>query len=73
MSLSPSLYAGLLDPPVISYSVIDCEKSYLVQVFKDGRVEYRGGEGVTIQGKHSSRISQDTVAALMKSFSGTKT
>ena len=60
--------AGLLDPPVITLSLIDCEKAYMVQIFEDGRVEYRGGFGVKTRGWRNAQINPHDVAALSKKF-----
>jgi hypothetical protein len=60
--------AGLLDPPVITLSLTDCEKAYMVQIFEDGRVEYRGGFGVKVQGWRDAHVNPQDVAALLKKF-----
>jgi len=62
--------AGLLDPPVISYSVTDCRRSYLVQLFDDGRIEYRGGAGVKSRGWHTVHTSPQAVQAILKKIDG---
>jgi hypothetical protein len=60
--------AGLLDPPVITLSVVDCKKAYMVQIFEDGRVEYRGGFGVKAEGWHNANINSQDVTSLLKKF-----
>ncbi|MDP1614768.1 MAG: DUF6438 domain-containing protein [Methylococcales bacterium] len=68
--LKPAI-AGLLDPPVITLSLIDCEKAYMVQIFEDGRVEYRGGFGVKTKGWHNANINPQDVVSLMKKIKET--
>jgi hypothetical protein len=60
--------ASLLDQPVITLSLTDCEKAYLVRIFENGRVEYRGGRNVKIPGRHESQISKPALEALLKKF-----
>ena len=64
--LTQPLKAGLLDPPVISYSVTDCRRSYLAQLFDDGRIEYRGGVGVKTRGWQTGHTSPQAVQAILK-------
>ena len=66
LNFIPSVNAGLLDPPVISYSITDCRRSYLVQLFDDGRIEYRGGAGVKSRGWHTGHISPQAVQTILK-------
>jgi len=66
LGLLQPVKAGLLDPPVISYSVTDCRKSYLVQLFEDGRIEYRGGTDVKTRGWQTGHTSPQAVQAILK-------
>lgn len=66
-SLHPAV-ANLLDPPVITLSHTVCDKAYLVRIFENGQVEYRGGYGVKIPGMRESQISRTAIEALLKKF-----
>lgn len=66
LNFIPSVKAGLLDPPAISYSITDCRRSYLVQLFDDGRIEYRGGAGVKARGWQTTHTSPQSIQAILK-------
>jgi hypothetical protein len=68
LSVFQSVAANLLDPPVITLSSTDCNKAYMVQIFEDGRVEYRGGFGVKVRDWRYTHIARELVAALLKKF-----
>lgn len=66
-SLHPAV-AGSFGQPVITSALTDCEKYYLIQIFENGRVEYRGGWGVKTLGRRETQISQQALEALLKKF-----
>lgn len=61
-----SAVSNPIEPPVISYALIDCKKAYLIQLFESGKVEYRGAYGVKTIGKREAKISQQAVNELLK-------
>lgn len=66
-----SLYPAVARPieqPIIASSVTDCKTAYLIQIFKDGSVEYRGRYGVKAIGRNRTHINQQTLNALLKKF-----
>lgn len=51
--------------PIVSYSHIYCGQAYLLQLFEDGQVEYRGLYGVKLLGKRSNKISEEALNKLL--------
>ena len=64
-SLHPAV-AGSLGQPIITSALTDCEKYYLIQIFENGRVEYRWAWGVKILGRRETQISQQALTRLIK-------
>lgn len=64
-SLHPAV-AGSFGQPIITSAITDCEKNYLIQIFENGRVEYRGAWGVKTLGRRETQVSQQALAALLK-------
>jgi hypothetical protein len=61
-----SAIAQSIKQPIIVFAVTDCEKAYLIRVFENGKVEYRGAYGVKTLGQHESKITQEKVKDLLK-------
>ncbi|MGZ3814786.1 MAG: hypothetical protein ACXVA0_23840 [Mucilaginibacter sp.] len=70
-SLHPGV-AGSFGQPTITSALTDCEKYYLIQIFENGRVEYRGGWGVKALGRRQTQISQQALTALLKKIESTE-
>ena len=52
--------------PTVSFSHIYCGQAYLLQLFEDGQVEYRGLYGVKILGTRSNKISEEALNRLLR-------
>jgi hypothetical protein len=66
-----SLLSAIAKPigqPIIASAVTDCKKAYLIQIFENGSVEYRGGYGVKAIGKRKTHINKQILKALLKKF-----
>jgi hypothetical protein len=63
---SPITYSD--EKALIAFSVTDCEKAYLIQIFKNGKITYWGGYGVKVIGKRKAYMSKQTLKALLKKF-----
>jgi hypothetical protein len=61
-----SAFSKPIEQPVIVFVATDCTKAYLIRVFENGKIEYRGAYGVKTIGKHEAKINQKTVKALLK-------
>jgi len=66
-----SAIAQSIKQPIIVFAVTDCEKAYLIRVFENGKVEYRGAYGVKTLGQHEVQISQQKVKNLLKQIETT--
>jgi hypothetical protein len=66
--LHPATATPSFGQPIIASAVTDCKKSYLIQIYENGRVEYRGTWGVKTLGRRESQISQPALEALLKKF-----
>jgi hypothetical protein len=62
------VYADTFQKPAVSFATTDCNAAYLINLFENGAVEYRGAYGVKTLGKHEGRITPQAVKLLLKRF-----
>lgn len=54
--------------PIITVALADCKKAFLIQIFENGRVEYRGTYGVKKTGIHDEQLSQEELEKLVNTI-----
>ncbi len=61
-----SAFSQSVEQPIIVFAATDCTKAYLIRIFENGKIEYRGAYGVKTIGKREAQINQQAVKRLFK-------
>jgi hypothetical protein len=61
-----SVFANPVEQPVVAFAVTYCHSVYLIRLFENGKIEYRGSYGVRTLGKHEAQITPQAVKELLK-------
>jgi hypothetical protein len=61
-----SAFANPIEQPVVAFAVTYCHSAYLIRLFENGTIEYRGSYGVRTLGKREAKITPQAVKELLK-------